>query len=85
MCFQALTAGDVEGKFKKWNEDFDNITAISLLYNNTAPNPSEVSKAVRQHYFGDVTEIDSSMTTQITKVSRIVVREKILHFKSSRQ
>lgn len=60
-----------------YDRNFDQIAPVSLFYDNTAPNPEEVTKEIREYYF-DGQPITMSLFQNLTDVCRAVVISKIL-------
>ncbi|XP_054273063.1 esterase FE4-like isoform X1 [Macrosteles quadrilineatus] len=63
-----LTQGNVPEKFKKLNEDFDQVLPLSLLYQHTSGNTKKVTKAIRQFYFGKTERITLAHVPELVKL-----------------
>lgn len=62
------------GKFAQWNQQFDTLTPLSLMINNTYLDKPGVTSAIRRFYFGSDTDtITPDMLQPITEVSQASV------------
>ena len=65
MCFSDFLYFNMD--FKWYNDNFERLAPVSLLYFRSASNPNEVTRKIRQYYFGNK-EISLADWVNITNV-----------------